>query len=393
MLPSSVVFQADPSSTTLTLPVTPLPKDPSIGSKEHSAFEPLDNSSAIVQNKAIRNPLQISDPSDPVVSTHTSPVLATRMAPATGTMEIIDTEPKMIAEGVFIGEGKAKSGEKIFLRMERVTKENQADWDKYCRSTAQLTKHDRSVLTAAMRATKAVSGEDGAIHYVNTEYENLADRLGQGREEFDDFINMLGKNGYAWSQENKSRIKGISNIFAGATHLYLNTDGEHYVVYASKTPDFRIPKAHEHGTTSEPLTYHEYTRLYSDLLICVGMHSIHKHSAEDDSVHSKGMFRNPTSCIEKTHTGIAMVLRGFSGAVTEKYFPGKETLSCRPLASMQYAISSSLRAQDYRVKGMSHEEALAEAKEAIRDGDIGEMPWNIIKISALDQFYRNHAKT
>jgi hypothetical protein len=88
-----------------------------------------------------------------------------------------------------------------------------------------------------------------------------------------------------------------------------------------------------------------------------------------------------------------MVLRGFSGAVVEKYFPGKETLSCRPLASMQYAISSSLRAQDYRVKGMSHEEALAEAKEAIRDGDIGEMPWNVIKISALDQFYRNHAKT
>ena len=159
-------------------------------------------------------------------------------------------------------------------------------------------------------------------------------------------------------------------------------------MYAAKTPDFCIPHADKPGTTSEALTYKEYSHLYSDLLICVGLSN-----PDGDSVFSKGMFRNPTSCIDKTHKGIAMVLRGFSGAVVKKYFTDKNSLQCRPLASMQYAISSSLQSEDYRVAGMSHQEALALAEESMRDGDVGEMPWNSIKISALDRFYRDHAKT
>lgn len=386
MLPSLVLSQADPSSTTQS--VTSLTKDSSVGGKEHAASKQPDNSSAIIQNKATRHPLQISDLPDAAGLTHTSPALASRIASAADNVDPIDTEPRQIAEGVFVGEGKAKSGEKIFLRMERVTEANRANWDRYCLNTAQLTNHSRSVLTLAMRSTRAVSGDNGTVRYINTKYEALSDRLGQSREEFDDFINLLGKNGFSWANENKARIRGISTIHAGAQHLSLSTETENYVVYASKTRDFRLPEADTQGTTSEALTYKEYARLYSDLLICVGIND-----SDSDSVFSKGMFRNPISCIEKTHKGIAMVLRGFSGAVVKKYFPDKKTLHCRPLASMQYAISSSLSAQDYSVQGLSHEEALATAKESIDDGDIGEMPWNTIKISALDQFYRHHAKT
>jgi len=390
MLPSSATSQSVASDS--NSPAKQLSKEPSFATIAPPVAEKTANTQIFVHNKPTQTLVSVSDSLDATDLIHSSPVVATRVASATETVEMIDTEPRIFAEGVFVGEGKAKSGEKIFLRMEMVTNENRADWDKYCHSTAQLTKHDRSVLTAAMRTTEALSGEDGTIRYRNEQYEELADRLGQSKEEFNDFVNMLGKNGYAWLKENRPRIRGISNVHAGATHLNLNTDGDHYVVYASKTPDFRMPKADKPGASSEPMTYHEYTRLYSDLLICVGIHSVHKDYVEDDSVHSKGMFRNPTSCIEKTYKSIAMVLRGFSGAVVKKYFPDKKTMDCQPLASMQYAISSSLQAQDYRVYGMSHEEALAIAKESIRDGDVGEMPWNSIKIGALDQFYRHHAK-
>lgn len=110
-------------------------------------------------------------------------------------------------------------------------------------------------------------------------------------------------------------------------------------------------------------------------------------------MHSKGMFRNPHSTIAKTHTGLSMVVRGFTGAVAQKFFPGVQTLWCKPLSSMQYMISSSLQPEDYQISGYSHEEALSAADESIRDGTVFEMPHNSIKISALDRLYRNHAST
>jgi hypothetical protein len=109
-------------------------------------------------------------------------------------------------------------------------------------------------------------------------------------------------------------------------------------------------------------------------------------------VHSKGMFRNPVSFLDKTHKGLSMVIRGFAGAVTKKFFPGIETLQCTPLASMQYQISTSLTPDDYKVSGHSHAEALSKATEMLQDGDVYEVATNTIKISALDRLYRDHAK-
>lgn len=114
---------------------------------------------------------------------------------------------------------------------------------------------------------------------------------------------------------------------------------------------------------------------------------------DGDYMHSKGMFRNPTSTIEKTHKGLSMVLRGFSGAVAQKFFPGKNSLSCKPLSSMQYMISSSLQPEDYSVLGRSHKQVLSEAEESLRDGNVFEMPNISIKLSSLDRFYRNPAST
>ena len=342
----------------------------------------------VVSKNPLKNPLPVSNTAASADMNHNAPVLRVRRATGPQPAEKINTEPQMLAEGVFIGEGKARSGEKVFLRMERVTTANQPLWEKYCASTAQLTLSGRSALTFAMRSTKITTDDDGKVRYVNQQYDELADRLGQSKEEFDDFINLLGKNGFAWSPENRGRIQSIHNTHAGATHLLLSTEVQCFVIYASKTADFRIPQLSGIVPPSRPLTYKEYVNLYSDLLLCVGVDF-----PDLPWAHSKGMFRNPHSSIEKTYKYLSMVLRGFSGAVLQKYFPEKATLHCKPLSSMQYMISSSLQADDYTVEGHTHEEALSTATESIQDRDIFEMPRNYIKVSALNRLYRNHAST
>ena len=86
-----------------------------------------------------------------------------------------------------------------------------------------------------------------------------------------------------------------------------------------------------------------------------------------------------------------MILRSFSGAVAKKFFSEMQTLYVKPLTSMQYQISSTLQPEDYSVEKYSHEEALEISRKALLNGDNFEMPMNLIKVSALDRFYRAHA--
>ena len=383
MLPSSGTPAATPSSVPVPTPEVSLKQN-----NKHPVSDNTGESIVLKQGTQKENPLPISDSPGSAPTSHTAPSLQVRSATGSNTATAINTEPQMIAEGVFIGEGRAKSGEKVFLKMERITETNKPAWEKYCRSTTELTLESRSALTYAMRHTKKIVGTDGEVRFINDNYEELADRLGFSKEEFDAFVNLCGKNRFFWAKENKVKIQSIHATFAGAVHLSLNTQTECYVVYASKTANFQIPCGSELLASSKPLTFKEYIDLYSDLLICVGADRRH-----DDSMHSKGMFRNPYSTIAKTHTGLSMVVRGFTGAVAQKFFPGVQTLWCKPLSSMQYMISSSLQPEDYQISGYSHEEALSAADESIRDGTVFEMPHNSIKISALDRLYRNHAST
>lgn len=383
MLPSSGTPAATP-------PSVPLPTQ-EVSLRQNNEYAASDKAGELIvfkQGAQKDDPLPISDSAGFAPISHTAPLLQVRSATESNAAMAINTEPQMIAEGVFIGEGRAKSGEKVFLRMERITETNKPAWGKYCKSTCELTLVNRSALTYAMRHTKKIVGTDGEVRFINNNYEELVDRLGFSKEEFDAFINLCGKNRFFWAKENKVKIQSIHATFAGAAHLSLNTQTECYVVYASKKANFQMPCGSELVASSKPLTFREYIDLYSDLLICVGADRRH-----DDSMHSKGMFRNPQSTIEKTHTGLSMVVRGFTGAVAQKFFPGIQTLRCKPLSSMQYMISSSLQAEDYEISGYSHQEALCAANESLHNGDVFEMPNNSIKISALDRFYRNHAST
>lgn len=355
---------------------------------ENTASDKAGESIVIRHSERKDNPLPISDSVGFGTPSYTEPSLQVRSAAGPNTATAINTEPKMLAEGVYIGEGRAESGEKVFLRMERVTLTNKPLWEKYLQNTQSLTLDTRSALTYAMRHTKKIKGADGEVCFINDQFRELEKSLGLSEKEFNTFINLIGKNGFYWAPENKARIKSLTTTYAGANHLRLDTGGQHYVVYASKTAQFQIPGGNDILAISDPLTLKQYNDLYNNLLICVGVDF-----PDGDYMHSKGMFRNPTSTIEKTHKGLSMVLRGFSGAVAQKFFPGKNSLSCKPLSSMQYMISSSLQPEDYSVVGRSHEQVLSEAADSLRDGNVFEMPNTSIKLSALDRFYRNHAST
>lgn len=363
------------------------PSDESrIDPDKRSTSDQTSDSIGLRQRDAAKTPLPVSDEPASTVTAHTAPASAARSVTESPVAQIINTEPQKIADGVFIGEGRAKSGEKFFLKMERIHAANRQHWSNYALATYRLTRDSRSLMEALIKTTKKSVAADGTIRHTNENYDALAPLLGMSREEFLDLVHLLGKRGLSSAPEDRPRRTAIFDISAGAGHIILDEIDECYVIYASKTENFQIPLASEFDASSAPPTLKEYIRLYGDLLMCTGANF-----SWENGFHSKGTFRNPYNAIENTYKGLAMILRGFTGAVAKKYFPGKQSLFVQPLASMQYMISSALQADDYSVRHYSHDEALRAAKEALLDGDNFEMPMNTIKVSALDRLYRGHA--
>ncbi len=77
--------------------------------------------------------------------------------------EHIDIIPKQIEPNIFIGEGKAQSGEKFFLRMEQVTNDNYGFWRRYLNATKSIVGGSRSLLEGLMQTTNAERDGNGNI--------------------------------------------------------------------------------------------------------------------------------------------------------------------------------------------------------------------------------------
>jgi hypothetical protein len=123
MLPSSGTPAATPSSVPVPTPEVSLKQ-----SNKHPVSDNTGESIVLKQGTQKENPLPISDSPGSAPTLHTAPSLQVRSATGSNTATAINTEPQMIAEGVFIGEGRAKSGEKVFLRMERITETNKLSY-------------------------------------------------------------------------------------------------------------------------------------------------------------------------------------------------------------------------------------------------------------------------
>lgn len=314
--------------------------------------------------------------------------LAVITAACSGHIDII---PKQIEPNIFIGEGKAQSGEKFFLRMEQVTNDNYAFWRRYLNATKSIVGGSRSLLEGLMQTTNAERDGNGNIQYINQHYEDCANYLDFDRAEFQKLINSLGAGGYLAGPEHSRKRSALLEVYGGSSNFFLIRDNQHYVVFASKTRDFSTHFPDERKNAEPPdefITLKEYIRRYDDLLMCVG-----SWFTSDDHYHNRGIFRNPMSMIQNSHKGIAMLLHSFSGSVVQKFFPERKTMVVKPLTSMQHLICKHFKPGEYSLRGRSVEQVIEQSSSAFFNGDGFELDFNDIQVEALARYYTEHASS
>jgi hypothetical protein len=300
------------------------------------------------------------------------------------TARPVSVEPQQIGEGVFVGEGRTKNGEKFYLRMELVSKHNAPHWRQYVQTTTAMAGSGHALLKGLALHTHRTVNPDSSVSYTNK--ETSPGVCGFSDEEFQEFISLLGTNGFVSGADKaaKSKRQMLTEADTGAGHLSTTSGKGQYIVSASKTRDFSMQRAGE--PLEERMTLKTYIARYSDLIMCVGADFS---SNEKGSFHSRGIFRNPYCTIENTYKGISMLLHGFTGTVAQKFFPEKLIMVVRPVASMQHIICRSLSADDCAISGRCFEDVYRESA----DKESLEFPENEIKVTALARLYCEHAKT
>lgn len=301
----------------------------------------------------------------------------------------INIIPIQIGAGIFIGEGKAQSGEKFFLKMEQINNDNYEFWRKYLNATNNIAGGGRSLLEGLMLTTKTECDENGNTRYVNSRYDDCSALLGLNRTEFQQLIDSLGKGGYLAGPEHYRKRSALLQIYAGSSNFPIARDGQHYAIFATKTRDFatRLPNQTNNAEPrDECITLKEYIIRYGDLLMCVG-----SWFTGSEQFHNRGIFRNPINMIENTYKGIAMVMHGFSAAVAQKFFPERKSMIVKPLASMQHLICISLKPEDYVIHDKNADLLIKQSNSAFVDGDGFESGFNDIRVDALARYYTEHA--
>jgi hypothetical protein len=302
-------------------------------------------------------------------------------------------EAQKLGDGVFIGEGVAKSGEKIYLRMEKIDKETRKILNQYVTHSRTINNSDTSLVKYLALKTRVEKIDGKPPRYVFEDFDSYKEELGyedNNDPEFQKLLKTLAGSGYLTldsddaAGRNKSASKRhiLTQAIAGFGHIQMHNDGC-YIVYAAKTPEFSLQSLASSGDISKRITLKEYVHRYDKLLMCVG--SDFSDHQESGSYYSRGISRNPINTIENTHRGISMVMHGFTGSVARKYFTGIEEMKVEPVAIMGNLILMTLDPQDVTVLGLSTQKALKLSK--IPDH---ELPLFRVKIDALDNHYKNH---
>ncbi len=263
-----------------------------------------------------------------------------RKAPGNTDLSINQPEPN-----VFTGECYASSGEKVYLRMELLTEKNKSSWSQYTACTLRFSKI-RSLVGDMPFFIDEITLANGCKEYLydfGDKKEFILEKSGFSGDEFNQFIQLMGKNGF---HKNGEHRKLLWKTTGGADHMCTSTagGGHRFIVYASKSPDFLItdvPKIDLDG-----LTIKDYITLYRDILISIG-----SDFSQLQSFRNRGIFRNPYNLIENTHKGLAMALHGFSGAIAKLFFPEMTCMEVEPVKAMYSLIKKSLNQDDIIVVG------------------------------------------
>lgn len=270
--------------------------------------------------------------------------------------------PRQIKPGVF--EKKILRGdETVFLRMEAITQENTSAWEKYIGETERMSDRKQGLLNCFVRnaGIKEVPSKE-KLGFEPEEYEAYKNKVIALREKTNHKIskllemNMVGRNEMSTS------------FFPGELH---------FVVYATKNPDFSIEEVNKNIAGKE-LSLKEYIDAFGDVLISFGSNF----SYDEKSFCNRGIFRNPVWLIEEKYAGLSMLLHGLTGAVAKKFYPEKEEMIVNPTGSMQVIIQKALKhGEGYALDSDTGEKIDIKDIVAVPDGSQGDI--DHIKINAL----------
>lgn len=284
---------------------------------------------------------------------------------------VLSTEPVQLEAGVFVAESYAKSGEKIYLRMELPTDENSRFWKQYRSASCRMGSPQYGGILYSLP------------FYLGMEkfpdYDDVKTYMGYSEEEYYQFKDFLLEKGFP----NSKKTNAIRQTSDGANHMTVNfLKGNQYILYISKTADFSITQVPLKDIES-PLTLKEYIEWYSNILMCVG-----SDFSEEGCFHTRGIFRNPYSVIEGGYTGLSMVLHGFSGAVALKFFPDKTIMKVQAISSMQYILSTILKPGDgYFIERGEQNDVIELLEETLKGTANAQHSENNIKVEALARIY------
>jgi hypothetical protein len=277
--------------------------------------------------------------------------------------------PCLIRQDVY-GTTFKKSNETLFLRMELVTEKNTQCWAKFKAMNSWIANLDsRGVLSGLV-------GLAGTSSY--PDYESIKEITGFSNEEYVSFTNK------ALTLKKKTDNKIVDVIehnSVGSNHMatYVDSEGGNYIVYVSNIDNFSIQDAHDY-MTHQPTTLQTYIEAYKHILISVG-----SSFSKGNSIHNRGISRNPYWVFEEKYAGLSMLLLGFSGAVAEQYFPDKTIMHVKPVGSMQCIIKRNLLLGEGYITRKGEKIDVTDLEVSPNDPE-GNM--NYITISAITRIYR-----
>lgn len=230
-----------------------------------------------------------------------------------GWKKAVEKTPLLIQPHRFQAKIQHRNGS-VYLRMELITNENYLNWQIFQKATEHLVPQVEYIAICARRRDPYSS--EIKNDFTPEEYALLQKKIAD----------------LPVSKQDKllSTLWGISHGVVEFKPEIM--EYPKYVVYATNDPYFNIPQGNEN------LNYKQYKDLYKPILIAfVSKHPFKK------SFENRGIFRPFHHVLENQYEGLSMVLHGFTGIVAKKFFPTLDTMTVKPIPSMQTIIKQNLK--------------------------------------------------
>ncbi len=240
-----------------------------------------------------------------------------------------------VAPGVYAGQAKV-GNEIVYFGMEKIDADNKGPWIKYARMARNISEGNLirwlkdSYLNLRRQKVGFMYNADIEFSgFTNEEYNRYLDKI----DEVVKNSNIVIVDG----EKLPSVINALKGLHMGVRGFSTRTDGNNYVIYASKKPvKGKYPFPNLPKDLTLPMTLKQHYHSFGDILMSVGSEYI----AGSASYENRGIFKNPISFIEdgSKYPGLSMKLHGFSGAVIQYISKDARYMEVRPVPAMARII-------------------------------------------------------